>query len=61
MRDYQSDVFDATIPLPVTVGVAMDDIAATRREGLLAMAVAAGLGTRSWSVRSLPRARPVIR
>lgn len=43
MKDYQTDVFDATIPLPGEVRVAMEDIAATMREGLLAMAVGAGL------------------
>jgi len=44
MKDYQTDVFEATIPLPAGVRLAMDDIAATMNEGLLAMAVTAGLG-----------------
>jgi putative transposase len=43
-KDYQNDVLDATIPLPASVRLAMDDIAGTMREGLLAMAVGAGLG-----------------
>jgi putative transposase len=43
MKDYQTDVFDDAIPLPAEVRLAMDDIAATMREGLLAMAVTAGL------------------
>ena len=43
MKDYQSDELDAAIPLPASVSVAMADIAATMREGLLAMAVGAGL------------------
>lgn len=42
-KDYQTDELDAAIPVPATVRVAMDDIAATMREGLLAMAVGAGL------------------
>ena len=43
MKDYQTDVFDGSIPVPGEVRVAMDDIAATMREGLLAMAVGARL------------------
>jgi hypothetical protein len=43
MKDYQTEMLDAAIPLPASVSVAMEDIAATMREGLLAMAVAAGL------------------
>ncbi len=43
-KHYQNDELDATIPLPASVRVAMDDIAATMREGLLAMAVIAGWG-----------------
>ena len=43
MKDYQTDELDAAIPLPASVSVAMADIAATMREGLLAMAVGAGL------------------
>jgi hypothetical protein len=44
MKDYQSVELDATIPLQANVRLAMDDIAGTMREGLLAMAVSAGLG-----------------
>ena len=43
MKDYQTNELDAAIPLPASVTVAMADIAATMREGLLAMAVGAGL------------------
>ncbi len=43
MKDYQTDELDAAIPLPESVSVAMADIASTMREGLLAMAVGAGL------------------
>jgi transposase-like protein len=43
MKDYQTGMLDAAIPLPASVSVAMEDIAATMREGLLAMAVGAGL------------------
>ena len=43
MKDYQTNELDAAIPLPASVSVAMADIAATMREGLLAMAVGAGL------------------
>ena len=43
MKDYQTDELDAAIPLPASVTVAMADIATTMREGLLAMAVGAGL------------------
>ncbi len=43
MKDYQTSELDAAIPLPASVSVAMADIAATMREGLLAMAVGAGL------------------
>jgi putative transposase len=43
MKDYQTIELDAAIPLPTSVSVAMADIAATMREGLLAMAVGAGL------------------
>jgi putative transposase len=42
-KDYQTDVLAASILLPGEVRVAMDDIASTMREGLLAMAVDAGL------------------
>jgi len=43
MKDYQTEELAAQIPLPESVSVAMADIAATMREGLLAMAVGAGL------------------
>ena len=43
MKDYQTEELDAAIPVPASVSVAMADIAATMREGLLAMAVGAGL------------------
>jgi putative transposase len=43
MKDYQTNELDSAIPLPASVSVAMDDIASTMREGLLAMAVGAGL------------------
>ena len=43
MKDYQTNELDAAIPLPESVSVAMADIAHTMREGLLAMAVGAGL------------------
>jgi len=43
MKDYQTNELDAAIPLPASVSVAMADIASTMREGLLAMAVGAGL------------------
>jgi putative transposase len=43
-KDYQTDELAAAIPVPASVAVAMEDIAATMREGLLAMAVGAGLG-----------------
>ena len=43
MKDYQTDELDTAIPLPASVSVAMADIATTMREGLLAMAVGAGL------------------
>jgi putative transposase len=43
MKDYQTEQLDGPIPVPVSVNVAMADIAATMREGLLAMAVGAGL------------------
>ena len=43
MKDYQTNELDAAIPLPASVTVAMADIATTMREGLLAMAVGAGL------------------
>ena len=44
MNNYQTDASDETMALPATVRLAMDDLAATMREGLLAMAVTAGLG-----------------
>jgi putative transposase len=44
MKDYQTTEAAGAIPLPEGVRLAMDDIAGTMREGLLAMAVAAGLG-----------------
>ncbi len=44
MKDHRYEVMDATIPLRGSVRVAMDDIAATMQQGLLAMAVSAGLG-----------------
>jgi hypothetical protein len=47
MKDYQTIETDATIPLPDSVRLAMDDIAGTMREGLLALAVSAGLGVMS--------------
>ena len=43
MKDYQTEQLDGPIPVPTSVNVAMADIAATMREGLLAMAVGAGL------------------
>jgi transposase-like protein len=43
MKNYQTDELNAPILLPKSVSVAMEDIAATMREGLLAMAVGAGL------------------
>ena len=43
MKDYQTEQLDGPIPVPASVTVAMADIAATMREGLLAMAVGAGL------------------
>ena len=43
MKNYQTEELDAPIPVPRSVSVAMEDIAATMREGLLAMAVSAGL------------------
>jgi putative transposase len=43
MKDYQTNELDAAIPLPASVTVAMADIGTTMREGLLAMAVGAGL------------------
>jgi transposase-like protein len=42
-KNYQTGKLDAPIPLPVSVTVAMADIAETMKEGLLAMAVGAGL------------------
>ncbi len=42
-QGLQTDELDAAIPLPASVSVAMEDIAATMREGLLAMAVSTGL------------------
>jgi transposase-like protein len=42
-KNYQTGKLDAPIPLPVSVTVAMQDIAETMKEGLLAMAVGAGL------------------
>jgi len=43
MKNYQTEELAAAIALPTSVNVAMTDIAATMREGLLAMAVSAGL------------------
>jgi putative transposase len=43
MKNYQTDELAAAIRVPKSVNVAMADIAATMREGLLAMAVSAGL------------------
>jgi putative transposase len=43
MKNYQTEELDAPIVLPTSVSVAMADIAGTMREGLLAMAVGAGL------------------
>ena len=43
MKDYQTEQLDGPIPVPTSVNVAMADIAATMREGLMAMAVGAGL------------------
>src|SRR5271155_2861017 len=43
MKNYQTDELNAPILLPKSVRVAMEDIAGTMREGLLAMAVGAGL------------------
>jgi putative transposase len=42
-KTYQTDELAAGIAVPASVSVAMEDIAATMREGLLAMAVGAGL------------------
>ncbi|MST31338.1 IS256 family transposase, partial [Acidimicrobiaceae bacterium USS-CC1] len=47
MKDYQTTETAGAIPLPEGVRLAMDDIAGTMREGLLAMAVTAGLGVMS--------------
>ena len=47
MKNYQTEELDAPIPVPRSVSVAMEDIAATMREGLLAMAVSAGLAVMS--------------
>jgi transposase-like protein len=47
MKNYQTEELDAPIPVPRSVSVAMADIAATMREGLLAMAVSAGLAVMS--------------
>lgn len=43
-QDYQTSDLDATMPPPASVRLAIDDIAATMREGLLALAVSDGLG-----------------
>jgi len=43
MKNYQTEELAAAVALPTSVSVAMADIAATMREGLLAMAVGAGL------------------
>ncbi len=43
-KTYQTDELAAAIPLPARVAAAMDDIAETMREGLLAMGVGAGPG-----------------
>jgi hypothetical protein len=43
MNDYQNSDMDAAIPVRASVSVAMDDVAAAMREGLLALAVGAGL------------------
>ena len=43
MKNYQTEELAAPIPVPTSVNVAMADIATTMREGLLAMAVSAGL------------------
>src|ERR1017187_3677742 len=43
MKNYQTKELAAPIPVPTSVNVAMADIATTMREGLLAMAVSAGL------------------
>ena len=43
MKDYQTEQLDGPIPVPTSVNVAMADIAATMHEGLMAMAVGAGL------------------
>jgi putative transposase len=43
MNNYQTEELNAPILLPKSVRVAMEDIAGTMREGLLAMAVSAGL------------------
>jgi putative transposase len=43
MKNYQTEELAAAVALPESVNVAMADIAATMREGLLAMAVGAGL------------------
>jgi len=44
MKDYQTIQDGGAIQLPDSVRLATDDIAGTMREGLLAMAVSAGLG-----------------
>jgi len=43
MKNYQTEALAAAVPLPDSVNLAMADIAAAMREGLLAMAVGAGL------------------
>jgi len=47
MKDDQTTEIPGAIPLPEGLRLAMDDIAGTMREGLLAMAVTAGLGVMS--------------
>ena len=42
-KNYQTTADAAAMPLPDHVSVAMDDLAGTLREGLLALAVGAGL------------------
>lgn len=54
MKDCQRVELDAAIPLPDSVRVAMDDIAGTMRQGLVAMAVSAGWGvTAAWMEESV--------
>ena len=49
-KSYQSREIDTNQPaVSETVSVALDELAADMREGLLALAVGAGLQPRSWN------------